>query len=395
MEPFKDLLMEGLSAKLKTFEDVSNNYLINMEPRINYMGARMEHNKEKQDMAQKNLGLLKSNLLNKIPNLQNQIQNQQQAQQQQFQNPQFYGPPPVPYYNPPAPLNSSLPNQNQNMNLNQISNNDLSKMAQNIFQKSMGSSNSNPSTKNLNNFRVQRVNNNMKRGGGGLNNMNNIFDGNKLAGSSTFNGLGNTQSKLGQNSNYFENLPMNNNNPLMNFANQAQNNQYPIQGGFQGGYNTAPNMGEHLVNPYETLDFNNLDNIKFNNMQHLNNMNNYPYHEPNDIDHEADDEIEFRYNHDFDENGAIFWLGSNGKTANFKDPYTLGKIKVVFSSIGKGRYEDFVSRALTNCRTMNEPNAFIGIDFGPDKSLIPSCYTIKNRDSTRHVLLNWIFEVRN
>lgn len=64
------------------------------------------------------------------------------------------------------------------------------------MQKSMGSaSNSNSNFKlpnNNNNFRVQRggVNNN-KRG------MNNIFDGNKLAGSSTFNGLGNTQSKLG------------------------------------------------------------------------------------------------------------------------------------------------------------------------------------------------------
>jgi hypothetical protein len=42
MEPFRDILMEGLSAKLKTFEDVSNNYSINMEPRAHYMNARMQ-----------------------------------------------------------------------------------------------------------------------------------------------------------------------------------------------------------------------------------------------------------------------------------------------------------------------------------------------------------------
>ncbi len=29
--------------------------------------------------------------------------------------------------------------------------------------------------------------------------------------------------------------------------------------GFQGGYNTAPNMGEHLASPYDTQDFNNMN----------------------------------------------------------------------------------------------------------------------------------------
>ena len=61
--------------------------------------------------------------------------------------------------------------------------------------------------------------------------------------------------------------------------------------------------------------------------------------------------------------------------------------------MGRGSYEDFVGRALVNCRTLNEPNAFMGIDFGLDRYLMPSCYTIRNRDSTRHVLLNWVFEV--
>lgn len=39
MEPFRDLLMEGLSAKLKSFEDANSNYLINMEPRLHYTSA--------------------------------------------------------------------------------------------------------------------------------------------------------------------------------------------------------------------------------------------------------------------------------------------------------------------------------------------------------------------
>ena len=34
----------------------------------------------------------------------------------------------------------------------------------------------------------------------------------------------------------------------------------------------------------------------------------------------------------------------------------------------------------------------MGIDLGLERSLIPTCYTIRNRDSTRHCLMNWVFE---
>lgn len=218
----------------------------------------------------------------------------------------------------------------------------------------------------------------MKRG------LNNIFDGNKLAGSSAFGGLGNT-SKLGNSGNFFDNFNMQN----LKSMNQGNRNSMPFNGGFQGGYNTAPNMGGYMSPLAQSAQFgqqfDQLDQQNPYNQQHQN-------MDPNDIDQEGD-ELEFKYGHDFDENGALYWLGTCGKTANYTNPYTLGQIKVFFSSMGRGSYEDFVGRALVNCRTLNEPNAFMGIDFGPGKYLIPSCYTVKNRDSTRHVLLNWIFEV--
>ena len=86
-------------------------------------------------------------------------------------------------------------------------------------------------------------------------------------------------------------------------------------------------------------------------------------------------------------------MGTFGKSLPYTNPYTLNQVRVFFSSMGRGSYEDLVGRSLVNCRTLNEPNAFMGIDFGADKNLVPSCYTIRNRDSTRHVMLNWIFEV--
>lgn len=321
--------MEGLSAKLKTFEDVSNNYMINMEPRQHYMGARQGHPQNMPMNAPRTLGMLKNNQLRKNPNLKKNMNGKSQL----------------------------------------VTNQHLNRMAQNFMQKSQGSiSNLKSGSNNGNRFRLSRGGKSTNRG------MNNIFDGNKLAGSSTFNGLGNT-SKLGNSGNFFDNF-----NP-QNFNKRSL--QFNRGNGFQGGYNTAPNMGGYMSPLAQSAEFGQFDGL---------NMGSFGGQDPNDIDMEGD-EIEFKYNHDFDENGALYWLGTYGKTANYSNPYTLGQVKVFFSSMGRGSYEDFVGRALVNCRTLNEPNAFMGIDFGPGKFLVPSCYTIKNRDSTRHVLLNWIFEV--
>ena len=107
---------------------------------------------------------------------------------------------------------------------------------------------------------------------------------------------------------------------------------------------------------------------------------------------DSSSELAFNYKYDFDENGALYFLGTLGKTTDYTNPYSLSLVKVFFSSMGKGSYEDFVGRSLVNCRTLNEPNAFMGIDLGQERYIIPSCYTIRNRDSSRHIMMNWLFE---
>lgn len=52
-------------------------------------------------------------------------------------------------------------------------------------------------------------------------------------------------------------------------------------------------------------------------------------------------------------------------------------------------------RYLTNCRTHNEPYSYFGIDLGEGRRLLPTCYTLRNRNSRTHVLLNWHFEASN
>lgn len=65
------------------------------------------------------------------------------------------------------------------------------------------------------------------------------------------------------------------------------------------------------------------------------------------------------------------------------------------SSVGAGGPENFVGRLVTNCRTLNEPFSYFGVDLGEGRMLLPTCYTIRNRNSTTHVLLNWHFEGSN
>lgn len=108
--------------------------------------------------------------------------------------------------------------------------------------------------------------------------------------------------------------------------------------------------------------------------------------------HEQENDLVFTYRYDFDENGAMYYLGTRGKTCEYVNPYSIGEVKVYFSSMGKGSYEDFVGRSMVNCRTLNEPNAFMGIDLSEGRFIIPSCYTLRNRDSSHHIMLNWLFE---
>jgi len=54
--------------------------------------------------------------------------------------------------------------------------------------------------------------------------------------------------------------------------------------------------------------------------------------------------LEFVYEYDLDENGALFYLGSNGRTRQWQNPHAIGKVQAFASSVGSGRVEDFVGR---------------------------------------------------
>jgi hypothetical protein len=103
----------------------------------------------------------------------------------------------------------------------------------------------------------------------------------------------------------------------------------------------------------------------------------------------------FKYTYDFDENGALYFLGTKGKRHQYRNPHEINMVKAFASSISKGQVSDFVGRNLVNLRTENEENSFFGVDLGKNRTLVPTAYSLRNRNSSSHVMLCWNLEASN
>ncbi|XP_046739532.1 E3 ubiquitin-protein ligase HECTD1 isoform X3 [Diprion similis] len=108
--------------------------------------------------------------------------------------------------------------------------------------------------------------------------------------------------------------------------------------------------------------------------------------------------MSFKYQYDFDENGLIYWIGTNAKTSSeWVNPGQYGLV-VVTSSDGRilpyGRLEDILSRdsSALNCHTNDDKRAWFSVDLGV--WLVPSAYSLRHaRGYGRSALRNWMFQV--
>ncbi|XP_065207160.1 E3 ubiquitin-protein ligase HECTD1 isoform X3 [Planococcus citri] len=113
---------------------------------------------------------------------------------------------------------------------------------------------------------------------------------------------------------------------------------------------------------------------------------------------EPNTKLQFRHQYDFDENGIIYWIGTNAKTCpDWVNPAQYGLV-IITTSDGRnlpyGRLEDILSRdtAALNCHTNDDKNAWFAIDLG--LYVIPTCYTLRHaRGYGRSALRNWSFQV--
>ncbi|XP_066922502.1 E3 ubiquitin-protein ligase HECTD1-like [Clytia hemisphaerica] len=111
----------------------------------------------------------------------------------------------------------------------------------------------------------------------------------------------------------------------------------------------------------------------------------------------ADQHKTFEHQSDFDQNGIIYWLGTNAnETTDWINP-ARHNVVLISSSEGRslpyGRLEDIINRdsAPVNCHTNDNKSAWFTLDIGVN--VIPSAYTLRHaRGYGRSAIRNWLFQ---
>ena len=100
---------------------------------------------------------------------------------------------------------------------------------------------------------------------------------------------------------------------------------------------------------------------------------------------------EFKYESDYDKYGICYFFGTNyGQNVNkWINPVKSGKIKVSTSGWDCGSVEDIVGREAVCSRSSSKENAWIIIDFGRDKNIKPTYYTLRHWTINQWYIKNW------
>jgi hypothetical protein len=99
------------------------------------------------------------------------------------------------------------------------------------------------------------------------------------------------------------------------------------------------------------------------------------------------------YRHDFDQNGAIHWIGTRGFARPFENPHISGEVRVTCSPLDCGAADIITSRRCLCCWSSNIPGSWICIDLGKYRKLDPSCYTLRHGyRAPEDGLRNWVLE---
>ena len=322
MDNFKDLIMQGLSARLDTYENAKEkNIIINLKPR-KYLKKKQEVNNP--NINNNNTNTNNTNIDNKYFNTQKkEIEEENMNLNNQFNK-----------FNDPRNFAYS-----QQINTNKFNNyvnedNSMNKI-------NMRNINNNENNREeINNFERYDENNNN----------NNFID--------------NNESEL----NYLRAEVFNKDEIYA--MNKKRNNE------LNSNKNISPSQSQV---PYAPQDSKILKNYIDNKHQTISKKI-FPV---------------FKYTYDFDENGALYYIGTLGKKQIYCNPHELNLVTAFASSLSKGEISDFVGRNLVNLRTENEEFSFFGVDLGQNRKLIPTAYSIRNRNSSTHVLLCWELEGSN
>mmetsp|Transcript_22165 Transcript_22165/g.57833 ORF Transcript_22165/g.57833 Transcript_22165/m.57833 type:complete len:549 (+) Transcript_22165:57-1703(+) len=103
----------------------------------------------------------------------------------------------------------------------------------------------------------------------------------------------------------------------------------------------------------------------------------------------------WEYASDFDENGLLYWLGTNGKTTAYTNPHTSGKVVVTPSSVESGGAAGFIEHAARGRTCFTENTALPGssVVVQLPAPMVVTRYTLRHGYSHgTYMLGNWNLE---
>ncbi|KAJ4455808.1 putative e3 ubiquitin-protein ligase hectd1 [Paratrimastix pyriformis] len=107
--------------------------------------------------------------------------------------------------------------------------------------------------------------------------------------------------------------------------------------------------------------------------------------------------VVFLYDHDMDERGLFFYIGSQGRIQPWQNPALAGWVIATRSSeCGKGSASDIMGRVACESSTANQPNSWWQVDLGAERLFAPTRYTLRHGNFTdcreRDRLQSWRLE---
>ncbi|KAJ3433991.1 hypothetical protein M0812_20049 [Anaeramoeba flamelloides] len=108
--------------------------------------------------------------------------------------------------------------------------------------------------------------------------------------------------------------------------------------------------------------------------------------------------ISFEYENDFDKNGIIYYIGTDGLKNPFSNPSKNQKcnFSVKVSSIMRGDPFDVTARKMNEFWTRDVPASWVLFDFGTKRTIIPNYYTLRHGGNYRaDSLRNWDLQGSN
>jgi len=104
--------------------------------------------------------------------------------------------------------------------------------------------------------------------------------------------------------------------------------------------------------------------------------------------------LTFEYSHDFDDRGVLYWIGTKGGTAKWRNPSLVENgVSATASSVQRGDPINIVGRKSTECWTMDVPASWYCVDLGSTRTLLLTAYTLRHGgNSKQDCLRNWVMQ---